>query len=230
MADAAKKPARKREAEEIVESDVSDSEREESTDYDDNTSVRLAKLKREKRLKMNRESAKKRREHQKLRLIELEAQVDQLQKKNQHITFLNENLTTKVQNLEGELAVARSTVSMLTSQPRQVEASNNPNFFGMLGHAAADQPIGDLLRRQQASQLPSQSLPVASLLRQRNAELRGVSGMQGLSMMGMAAPISDLPGGIHAQSIQNTVITLYFRVVAIETTLPSGFSHVCCSF
>ena len=184
-------------------------------DDDDGKSVRLAELKREKRLKMNRESARKRRGLQKTRLVELESQVEKLVEKNQQISLLNESLMGRIQQLENELASSRSTVAVLSLQVRQFETSSAlSSMLSARGHSEA--PIRSLLHHQVASQLVGQNtlgaihpsaLTEARALfpRQGFASMAGVPGVGGLSAV--ASPRQNPALGTHSHIIQNTVST-----------------------
>ena len=76
----------------------------------------LARMRREKRLAMNRESARVRRKRKKVMMETLQQQVADLTSRNQRYRMANEALTAQVHKLETELAFARSTISMLTNQ------------------------------------------------------------------------------------------------------------------
>lgn len=104
---------------------------------------KLAVLRREKRLAMNRESARNRRKRKKVLLQHLEARNDELSKANQQYQLANESLAAKVRALENELAMARTALTQLTasatSQPGQ------QRFVGHPGNAAfaARQSVGN---------------------------------------------------------------------------------------
>jgi len=83
----------------------------------------LARIRREKRLAMNRESARVRRKRKKLILETLQQQVDDLTRRNHHFQNANEDLTAQVLMLENELTKARSTISMLSSQTQLTRQS-----------------------------------------------------------------------------------------------------------
>ena len=209
--------SRKRKAESTDEAE-SDSDVDSCAGGDeDSTDARLAKLKREKRLKMNRESAKKRRENQKRRLNELEAQVDHLNKKNQHMAMMNETLSGRVNELESELSLARSTITMLSGQARHLET--NSSLLSVLAarqHAAdslvSQAALGDLLRHRgpQHNVGPSAAIgaSVEALLSQTVARgahqnIRDLSGLSGLGLPSMRSEAH--PVQIRPQSTQNTV-------------------------
>ena len=72
-------------------------------------SARLEQLKREKRLAMNRESARARRRRKKIRLETLEQQAEDLNQRHHSLMLSNQQLKTRVAQLEGELATFSST-------------------------------------------------------------------------------------------------------------------------
>ncbi|CAB9509023.1 expressed unknown protein [Seminavis robusta] len=74
----------------------------------------LERLRKQKRLAMNRESARNRRKFKKEKLETLAAQVERLNQANQALQATVQTLSGKVQQLEGELSVARSTIAVLT--------------------------------------------------------------------------------------------------------------------
>lgn len=77
---------------------------------------RLSVLRREKRLAMNRESARLRRRRKKELINSLEAQVDELVNHKSRLEASNELLARRVQALETELASAQSTITTLLGQ------------------------------------------------------------------------------------------------------------------
>lgn len=78
----------------------------------------LSRLRRQKRLAMNRESARARRKRKKALIETLEEHVNELTKRNQRYQMATESLTAKVNKLESDLAISRSTIQLLTSQGR----------------------------------------------------------------------------------------------------------------
>lgn len=124
----------------------------------------LTRVRREKRLAMNRESARTRRKRKKILLESLEQQVADLNKRNQSYRIANENLKTKVTQLETDLGMARSTIAVLTQQPRTGAAELAPGRplpqEEVLG--ANELNRQDHLRRllQARSQLNSQRGPI----------------------------------------------------------------------
>lgn len=93
----------------------------------------LERLRRQKRLAMNRESARNRRRRKKTLLETLEKQVEEMNKINQNLRATNEALTGRVAHLEGELNVAKSTIAMLSGGGGPGQQSQ----FGLGGSAAA---------------------------------------------------------------------------------------------
>jgi hypothetical protein len=124
----------------------------------------LTRVRREKRLAMNRESARTRRKRKKILLESLEQQVADLNKRNQSYRIANENLKTKVTQLETDLGMARSTIAVLTQQPRTGAAELAPGRPLPQGEALGANELNrqDHLRRllQARSQLNSQRGPI----------------------------------------------------------------------
>jgi hypothetical protein len=100
----------------------------------------LTRLRRQKRLAMNRESARARRKRKKCLIESLEEHVAELTQKNRRYQIATENLTAKVNKLESDLGVARSTISYLTNQnqPRSDMLSHmSPADLGLSGVSGA---------------------------------------------------------------------------------------------
>lgn len=97
----------------------------------------LARLRREKRLAMNRASARARRNRKKALMETLEGQVTELAKRNQNLQMLNDSLNNKVQTLETELAMARATIAALQTQSQQQRQPQQVNNQSISLHAAA---------------------------------------------------------------------------------------------
>jgi hypothetical protein len=100
----------------------------------------LTRLRRQKRLAMNRESARARRKRKKCLIESLEEHVAELTQKNRRYQIATENLTAKVNKLESDLGVARSTVTYLSSQnqPRSDMLSHmSPAELGLSGVSAS---------------------------------------------------------------------------------------------
>jgi hypothetical protein len=80
-------------------------------------STRLDKYmikRREKRLAMNRESARNRRQRKKMMIQSLDDQVAKLRESNQLLQTTNDSLTARIRVLENDLAVARATISQFS--------------------------------------------------------------------------------------------------------------------
>jgi hypothetical protein len=75
----------------------------------------LDSLRREKRLAMNRESARNRRKRKKQLIHNLESQVNELTIAKQQYQVINESLNSRIRALEHELMVSRTTISQLSA-------------------------------------------------------------------------------------------------------------------
>ena len=75
------------------------------------------RLRRQKRLRLNRESARARRNRNKERMEVLEQEKNELMVRHQQILEANKALTARVQRLEADLAVCRSTISSMEKKP-----------------------------------------------------------------------------------------------------------------
>jgi bZIP transcription factor len=71
-------------------------------------------IRREKRLAMNRESARNRRQRKKQLIQSLDEQALELRKSNQQLQTTNDSLSVRIRVLESELAAARTTIHQLT--------------------------------------------------------------------------------------------------------------------
>lgn len=226
------KPAAKRPTEE----DVSDLDSDDDSEDDDSEAKKLkaggrggdlSRLRREKRLAMNRESARARRKRKKVLLETLEQQVADLAKRNQRFQLANETLSAKVHQLESELSVARSTITLLSQQSNPTPQLGNFNFSRDAGGPQ------DAIRRFLASQslplaehggpsrgLQSQMLSEEALLRQQSMlEYQALAARAGRDpgMAGLLDRLGPLgrqqlasnptPAGLHPTSIKNTVST-----------------------
>eukprot|EP00523_Entomoneis_sp_CCMP467_P017113 CAMPEP_0168786800 /NCGR_PEP_ID=MMETSP0725-20121227/11466_1 /TAXON_ID=265536 /ORGANISM="Amphiprora sp., Strain CCMP467" /LENGTH=276 /DNA_ID=CAMNT_0008836975 /DNA_START=184 /DNA_END=1014 /DNA_ORIENTATION=- len=96
------------------------------------------KLRREKRLAMNRESARARRKRKKILIETLEKQVADL-------TTSNNKYRHRVEDLEKELSVSKQTIAMLSSKVQQETA---PTLNGLKGNSLLDQSETNLGARQ----------------------------------------------------------------------------------
>ena len=90
---------------------------------------KLERLKREKRLAMNRECARARRRRKKLRMELLETRVQDLTTRNSQVQEANDALRTRVAQLEGELNMAKSTIAMLGSGGGGVGSDASQSFL-----------------------------------------------------------------------------------------------------
>lgn len=81
----------------------------------DSSKEDLARLRKEKRLAMNRVSARNRRKRKKMLIETLEGQVATLKTANRQHHLANESLQAKVRQLENDLSVARATIRQLTT-------------------------------------------------------------------------------------------------------------------
>ncbi|GKY95888.1 hypothetical protein MPSEU_000549400 [Mayamaea pseudoterrestris] len=118
-----------------------------------------------KRLHMNRESARARRKRKKVLMESLEQQVSDLMKRNQVYRLVNESLTTQVQQLESDLAVANATIVMLRTNNSNAAAANGSNngslsssqqqqqshLFGGGNAANVSNAAGDMMSSHSAS-------------------------------------------------------------------------------
>jgi bZIP transcription factor len=106
----------------------------------------LERLRKRKRLALNRASARNRRIHKKEKLEKLETESDVLHNTNQGLCQTIQKLTARVAELESELGVARSTITRLT------------------GHSAQILPLGSALSPSLSSGLSSAAAPTSQLL------------------------------------------------------------------
>jgi hypothetical protein len=100
----------------------------------------LTRLRRQKRLAMNRESARARRKRKKCLIETLEEHVAELTQKNRRYQIATETLTSKVNKLESDLTLARSTITYLSgqNQPRSNMLSHrSPTELGLSGVSAS---------------------------------------------------------------------------------------------
>jgi hypothetical protein len=97
----------------------------------------LARLRREKRLAMNRESARARRKKKKVLIESLETEVAELTKSNQTLQLSNDTLAEKVRLLETELAVAQSVAARLAASSRLLASGSASSGLPSLGIASS---------------------------------------------------------------------------------------------
>jgi len=82
-------------------------------------STQLERLRREKRLAMNRESARARRKKKKFMFESLKARLDEVNTRNQTLRLSNGSLRAQVAELQSELSVAKSTIQTLVARNTQ---------------------------------------------------------------------------------------------------------------
>lgn len=146
----------------------------------------LSRLRREKRLAMNRESARERRKRKKVLLETLEERVEQLAEQNRRYQLVNENLTAKVKRLEADLGFARSTITMLSNQNASNTGASAVHSSGVVPGPVPVGTIGghqEALRRlvesQKMIQRDNSSLLIDSLINHRLSQQQ-VSDLQAL--------------------------------------------------
>ena len=133
-----------------------------------NRHEKLERLKREKRLAMNRECARARRRRKKLRMEILEQKVTELTHTNNHIQVANDALQARVMQLEAELSLARSNKATLSLIPKNAGSLGFPSSF--LGAGSGTRMAGSGLSAD------SQALIAEKLNLQRRSALAGLSG------------------------------------------------------
>lgn len=101
----------------------------------------LDRLRRQKRLAMNRESARNRRKRKKMLLETLEKQVEEMNQVNTRLRTTNEALTARVTQLESELTMSKSTIAMITGSQHPLLG---PSGFG----GGGGDPLSLLAQRQ----------------------------------------------------------------------------------
>jgi hypothetical protein len=157
-------------------------EKKEARKEDDNSNMdRLARLRKEKRLAMNRESARVRRRRKKILIQSLEGQVAELTSKAQELQSTNARLLTRLQVVESELSMANSTITQLLALQQKLEegvsrtiplSGQGSNFgrqssiSGLLSstNARFDDELNILLRAQASRQPPNPDAVTRSLL------------------------------------------------------------------
>lgn len=167
------------------EDDMSDSGGEEeeqlaapeASNPNPNRYEKLERLKREKRLAMNRECARARRRRKKLRMELLDARVQELNQKNTRIQDENSALRARVMQLEAELGAAKSTAG-LDASSFMGGMGGNMNSMGSPGLSAGGYT---------PDTMSSQALIAEKLSLQRRTALAGFGGSAG-------APTSSLGG------------------------------------
>lgn len=186
-----------------LDSDGNDSDSADAADFDSaggagttdgEPTDKLARLRREKRLAMNRESARARRKRKKVLLQTMEQQVAEMTKRNQQFQLTNESLTARVNELETELGIARSTINILSKQiPGQGVALNN------MAGITSQESLRRLLQAQQGSAFAQQGLAASNApgLRLEDALLRRHAlDMQALSQAGRDSALESMFGRV----------------------------------
>jgi bZIP transcription factor len=129
-------------------------------------------IRREKRLAMNRESARNRRQRKKQLIQTLDEQVVELRKSNQQLQATNDSLLVRIRVLESELAAARTTIQQLTNTGAMPHVPTHESSF------------------QAQQQLPSQ----AQFLQQHTAQTgpsQSQQIMQSIYPNALSAPLSN---------------------------------------
>lgn len=209
-AKATKRPPKKRQAEDEDEDPGTESSEGDANvkglDDDEDKSL----LRREKRLAMNRESARARRKRKKMLLETLEQQVADLADKNQRLQSTVDTLTGRVRQLESELTLARSTIAMLNSQ--SVSTGTATAGLGASRDAIVSQEsflrmLPSAQSRLLPDQMQAQLLAEEALLR-RNAVLE-FQAFQARESAALEAYRQQLaaaaPSGVNPPTIQNGV-------------------------
>ena len=158
---------------------------------------KLERLKREKRLAMNRECARARRRRKKLRMELLDNRVEELSQKNTRIQDENTALRARVMQLEAELGAAKST--------KGLDASSLMGGMGGGGFSAV-YPSGVM---------SSQALIAEKLSSQRRAALAGLGGSAG-------APASGLGGFMGGASSDQATALRYMQLMQAKSAMGAG--------
>lgn len=171
---------------------------------------RSAQLRKEKRLAMNRESARQRRKRKKILIQSLEGQVSELTTQAEEFKASNDRLMARLRSVESELQIANSTISyLLSSQPQGGRAASLPipgtllrtnmpfgpalRPQGLGGNAQLDDNLNVLLQAQLAS-LAQNSPESARSLYQRDGSVRHALDANIFAQMGnRGAPIGSVP-------------------------------------
>lgn len=157
--------------------DEEEEEEEVSDDDSDNIPDELSKARKEKRLAMNRASARTRRKRKKVLLESLTNEVTNLTKANQTLQDANDTLRGRVEQLEAALGQAQATIaSTLTAsvsarvQPRYGLMEQNQEdvlrslLLGGSAPAMNQSVLGNQLLNAQAAQLFGQQAGARGLL------------------------------------------------------------------
>lgn len=171
----------------------------------------------------NPESARARRKRKKVLLDTLEQQVAELAKRNQKYQASNDSLTSQVRQLEADLAVARSTIALLSSQQPKL-ATAQASMGGLPLSAAHEMVSQDAVQR--ILQARNYSEPGGSLASARQTALVTAQEDALLRQSALSRqrdPILDrfgqnafsgVPTGLHPSSFQNTVVSFTFLLSA----------------
>lgn len=157
----------------------------------------LERLRREKRLAMNRESARARRKRKKFLMESLESRVEEMNQRNQRLTRANETLRNQVNHLEAELSVSRSTIAVLTqdrSGPSSTLLSRALNPAGALASNTALASSTALASGALATGGITKSNNLASILEGERAALQrqtALSNLSGISAHASASSVDD---------------------------------------
>lgn len=144
-------------AEEQVE-DTAKEIRSVSRNFPHSTTDPLEGLRREKRLQMNRDSARKRRKRKREMLVTLEDQVKQLVAQNSRYHAVNEILTRRVEKLEGELALARRTLQTVLPGDSSLQAASQTAILTDV-HKLDSQSLASTPLEAQSIGEPGASIP-----------------------------------------------------------------------
>ena len=183
--------------------ETGDSEADAAAADDDEKDDDLSRWRREKRLAMNRESARLRRSRKKVLLKTLEERVEELTRENQSYKVTNDILNARVQSLERELAGARFTIASLMDR-KSPPAVQNTGVRRLLG-------AQQVLAHQYLPGVASlRNLPAGHGGGAASAAGLGLGAMSGLAR-GISRPLAptagnfaSLRGGLHTQPIQST--------------------------
>lgn len=174
---------------------------------------KLERLKREKRLAMNRECARARRRRKKLRMELLENRVQELTQKNSRMQDANDALRNRVAQLEAELGVAKSGMGLSLSNPDGAGMGGGPpssllgaRMGGMGGLSAAE----------------TQAMIAEKLNMQRRAAFAGLgAGMgAGSSHLGGLGNMGGMGAGAGSGSDQATALR-YMQLMKAKSAASS---------
>lgn len=143
----------------------------------------MARLRKEKRLAMNRESARNRRKRKKVLIQSLESQVSEVSKSKEELKSENEKLSNRLQAVETELQIANATTASLITQRNHSQRDSllsEPFQIGRLAHNSEPSPRsflrgGHLLPDESTNQILQSQL--ASILQQERDQQNSTSPM-----------------------------------------------------